>query len=172
MISLVSTRIPMSFALQLLYKHLALTRYWCVGLLLPRCRRSLHCSLLNCMRFCSAHFSCLSRSPWMAAQPSWVSATPLSFVSSANLLRVDSTLSSKPLMKLFNSTDFSVLPLGAPPVNGPQLGFLLQLDFAIMTLNLAVEANFHQLPNLYFFSLSLRMLWETVLKAYYSPWNK
>jgi len=43
---------------------------------------------LNLIRFLSAQLSSLSRSRWMAAQPSGVSTTPPSFVSSANLLRV------------------------------------------------------------------------------------
>ncbi|KAK4810721.1 hypothetical protein QYF61_007695 [Mycteria americana] len=61
--------------------------YWCMGLFLPWCR-TWHFPLLNCMRFLSAHFSSLSRSLWMAAQPSGISATPPSFVASANLLKL------------------------------------------------------------------------------------
>ena len=44
----------------------------------------------------------LSTSQWMAARPSCVSASPPSFVSSANLLRVDSITASRSLMKTLN----------------------------------------------------------------------
>jgi len=40
--------------------------YWCMGLLLLRCR-TWYFPLWNLMRFLSAHFSSLSRSLWMAA---------------------------------------------------------------------------------------------------------
>ena len=53
-------------------------------------RRTLHLSLLNHIGFLSTKLSSLSRSRWMAAHPSGVSATPLSFVSSADLLTLQS----------------------------------------------------------------------------------
>ena len=59
------------------------------GLFLPRCR-TLHFPLLNFMKCLLAHFSCLSRSPLTASQPSGVAATHLSFVYSANLLTIHS----------------------------------------------------------------------------------
>jgi len=59
---------------------------------------------LNLVRFLSAQLTRLCRSCWMAAQPSSVSATPPGFVSSANLLRVDSIHSSRLLMKMSNNT--------------------------------------------------------------------
>lgn len=43
---------------------------------------------------------------------------------------------------MFNSTDLGTLSWGAPPVNGLQLGFMPQLDFA-RTLSLAVQTNFN-----------------------------
>ena len=52
-----------------------------MGLFLPRCR-TLPLPLLNLIRFLSAQLSSLSRSCWMAAQPSGVSAIPSSFLSS------------------------------------------------------------------------------------------
>ena len=46
----------------------------------------------------------------MAAQPSHVSATPSSFVSLADLLKVDTIPSSRSLMKILNSTGPSTAP--------------------------------------------------------------
>ncbi|KAK4827388.1 hypothetical protein QYF61_017793 [Mycteria americana] len=54
----------------------------------PSLCRTLHLALLNLTRFTQAHFSSLSRSLWMTPCPSGMSAAPLSFVSSADLLRV------------------------------------------------------------------------------------
>jgi len=48
----------------------------------------LHLPLLYFIKFLPAQLFSLSRSHWMAVQPSGVSATPPSFVSSANLLTV------------------------------------------------------------------------------------
>lgn len=58
--------------------------------------------LLNLMRFPSAQLSSLSRSHWMAAWPSGVSAVSPSFVSSAKLLRVHSIPSCRSLIKMLN----------------------------------------------------------------------
>ena len=76
-----------SFSDKLRFSWVDSSIYRCLGLFLPRCR-TLHFPLLNFMRLLSAHFSSLSRSLWMAAQPYGISATPPSFVPSANLLRV------------------------------------------------------------------------------------
>ena len=54
----------------------------------------------------------------MAAQPSGVSTTPPSLVSSANLLRVHSNSSSRSLMKKLNKTGPSTDPWGTPLVTG------------------------------------------------------
>ena len=59
----------------------------------------LHFPLLNCMRSLSAHLSSLPRCLRIAARPPGLSATPPSLVSSANLLRVCSAPSSRPLIK-------------------------------------------------------------------------
>lgn len=48
---------------------------WYLGLSLPR-RRTLHLPLLHFILFLSAQLSRLSGSPWMAEEPSGVSATP------------------------------------------------------------------------------------------------
>lgn len=58
----------------------------CVGLCQPSCR-ALHLPLLNFMRSPRAHFSSLTRSVWVAALPSSVSATPPNLVSPTNVLR-------------------------------------------------------------------------------------
>lgn len=60
--------------------------------------------LLNTMRFLSAHFS-LSMAAWHS-----MAATPSSWVSSANYLRVHSDPSSRSLMKMLNWTGPSIDP--------------------------------------------------------------
>ncbi|PKU42357.1 rna-directed dna polymerase from mobile element jockey- hypothetical protein [Limosa lapponica baueri] len=65
--------------------------------------------------------SILSRSRWMAAQSSGVSASPPSLVSSANLLRIHSVLSSRSLINMLNKTGPSIDPWGTPLVTGLQL---------------------------------------------------
>ncbi|KAK4806792.1 hypothetical protein QYF61_005588 [Mycteria americana] len=97
--------------------------YWCLGLFLPR-GRTLPFPLLNFMRFLSAHFSSLFRSLWMAARSSAISATPPTFVSPANLLRVHSAPSSRSLMKMLNRTGPSIDPWATPLVTGIQLDFV------------------------------------------------
>jgi len=75
----------------------------------PMCR-TLHLALLTLMRFTRAHFSSLSRSLRMASHPSGVLTTPLSLVSSSNLLWVHSTPLSMSLMKILKSTGPSTDP--------------------------------------------------------------
>lgn len=63
-----------------------------------------HFPLLNLIKFPISYFSKkLLRSPWMAAQPSGLSITPLNFVSSSNLLGVHSVPSFRSLRKRLNS---------------------------------------------------------------------
>ena len=69
---------PRSLFTELLSSRSAPSLYWCMGLFLPRCR-TLHLLLLNFIRFVSAQLSGLSRSRWMAAQPSGVSANSSQF---------------------------------------------------------------------------------------------
>jgi len=57
----------------------------------------------------------------MAAQPSGVSATPLSFVSSGNLSKVQSIPSSRSLMKMLSETGPSTDPWGTLLAIGLQL---------------------------------------------------
>ena len=103
--------------------------YWCMGLFLPRCR-TLHLPLLIFIRFLPTQLSSLSRSCWMAAQPSGVSTTPPSFVSSANLLRVCSVPSSRTSMNKRNKTGPRTEPWGTPLATG------LRLDSALLITTL------------------------------------
>ena len=112
-----STSTPRSLSTELLFSRSAPRLYWFMGLFLPRCR-NLHLPLLNFIRFLSAQLSSLSRSCWMAAQPSGVSSTLPSLVSSANLLRVHSNSSARSLMKKLNKTGPSIDPWGTPLVTG------------------------------------------------------
>ena len=88
--------LPRSFSAELLSSRSTPNLYWCMQLLLPRWR-TLH--LLTIIRILSTQLSSLSRSHWMVTQPSGVSATPPSFVSPANLLRVHSMPSFRSLIK-------------------------------------------------------------------------
>lgn len=72
--------------------------YRCLGLFLPR-YRTCYFPLLNVKRFLPAHLSSLSRSLCMAAWPSGTSTIPPSFLSSADLLQVCSSPSSRSLSK-------------------------------------------------------------------------
>jgi len=120
MVNLSSTRTPRSLSTELLSRRSAPILYSYMRLCLPRCR-TLHLPLLNFIRLFSTHLSSLSRSCWMAAQPSGVSATHPTFVSSANLLRVRFILSSRSLMSKLNKTGPSTDPWGTPLVTGLQL---------------------------------------------------
>ena len=87
MIILLSTRTLRSLFPTLLSNRSVPILYWYLGLLLPRCK-ILYLPWFYFIKFLPAQLSSLSRSCWMAAQPSGVSATPPSFVSSINLLTV------------------------------------------------------------------------------------
>ena len=110
---------PQVFFAKLLSNWAAPTTYWFLGLFLPRCR-TLHLPLLNCMTFQWAHFSSLSGSLWMAAQPSVISAIPPSFVSSAP--------SCSTLMKTWNRTWPSTDPWGTLLVTDLELDFVPALS--------------------------------------------
>jgi len=71
---------------------------------IPPQRQSSALPPLNFTRSLAAQFSSLSRSLWMAAHPPGVSATPLSFALSSNLLRVHSVPASRSFKKMLNST--------------------------------------------------------------------
>lgn len=86
----VSTRISRSFSAKLLPSQSAPTLYWCLRLLLLTCGEDFSFSSVELHEFLPAHFSSLLRSPWTAAQPSGISATPPWSVSSANFLKVHS----------------------------------------------------------------------------------
>jgi len=72
MVKLLSTSTPRSLSAELLSNRSTPSLYRCMGLFVPRCR-TLHLPLLNFIRFLSAQLSSLSRSRWMAAQPSGIS---------------------------------------------------------------------------------------------------
>lgn len=114
MSNLLSTRNPRSFSARLLSSCLNPNMYQC----LHRCR-TLHCPLLKFMKFLSAHFSNLSRSPCMVPQKPGLSSTPPSFVSPVDLFRVHSF---HPLMKmLLNNIGPCIDPWAIPLVTGLQL---------------------------------------------------
>ena len=129
MVNLSSTRTSRSLSAELLSSRSTPSLYRCMGLFLPRCR-NLHLPVLNLIRFLSDKLSILSRSRWMVAQPFGVSTTPLSLVSSANLLRLHSNSSSRSLMKKLNKTGPSTDPWETPLVTG------LQLDSALLMTTL------------------------------------
>jgi len=89
MANLLSTRSPRPFSTEVLSSRSSPNLYWFLWLLLPRCK-TLRLLLLNFIRFLSTRISSVSSSHWMVAQPFGMSANPPSFVSSANLLKVDS----------------------------------------------------------------------------------
>lgn len=72
--------------------------------------QDLHFPLLNFMWFLSAHCSSLSKSLWMSAQPSDLSATPPGLVSSPLLREQHSSLSSRLLVRMLNSTSPRISP--------------------------------------------------------------
>lgn len=94
-----------------LQSWLELSIYRYMELFLPR-HRTLRFLSLNCMKFLSGHFSSLSRTLWMAASRSGVSAALSSFIPSANLLRLHAVPSSRLLMKMLNRTWPSIDPWG------------------------------------------------------------
>lgn len=86
--------------------------------------------LVEFMKLMLAHVSSLSAELWMGAWCSGEPGTHPSFVSPTNLQRVNSTPSSRSLMKMFNQTGASIDPWGPPLVTG------LQIDFAPLTTTL------------------------------------
>ena len=163
MVHLLSTKILGSFSVSFLPSNWAQA---CVGAWAYFSMGPGVCSfpLLNSMRFPSAHFSSLLRSLWMEAQPSGVSATPPSFVLSADFPRVLSASGSSSLTKI-HGTGPSIDIWGTPLMPG------LQLDFGPLTTALwapqFIQCSTHltiHLSSWYFTSL----LWETVLKAFTS----
>lgn len=79
---------------------------------------------------------CLSRSLWMAAQPSGVSTALPSLVSATKFLRVPSAPPSGSFMKVLNSIDPSTSHRGTPLVT------VLKMDFVLlMTSPLSLECS-------------------------------
>lgn len=98
-----SAMTPSSFSTKLLSIQSVPNLSYCMVLCQPRCR-ALHLPLLNFMRSPPAHFSSLTRSIWVAALPSSVSATPPNLVSPINLLRGHSIPSSWSLHQPFQES--------------------------------------------------------------------
>ncbi|KAK4828728.1 hypothetical protein QYF61_000719 [Mycteria americana] len=96
-------------------------------------------------------FSSISRPLWMAAQPSGISATPPSFVSSVNLLKVHSAPTSRSLMKMLNRTEPSTDSWGTLLVTGLQLDCLPLITtlrtqpVSPFSIQLLIQPIFHQL---------------------------
>lgn len=90
MFSFVSSGSLTPFLPKLLPRHSASGSCWCTGLFLPR-YKIFHSPLLNFISISSGQFFSLPRFLWMA-QPFGVSAAPPSFVLSANLLRVNCSI--------------------------------------------------------------------------------
>lgn len=91
-----------------------------MGLSLPRCK-TFHLPWLNFKMFLSAYLTSLSRSFWMAAQQSGISASTPSFASSANLLRRHSVFSYRSLMNMLNNAGPSTVLQWTPLATGLQL---------------------------------------------------
>ena len=104
----------------------------------------------------------------MVAQPSCVSAAPPSFVSSADLMRVDSITSSRLLMKMLNKTEPRTDPWGTLLTDLQSDSALLMttlwaLSVSPFSIHLTVYSS---IPH--FLSFITRVLWETVLKPCWS----
>lgn len=97
----------------------------------------------------------------MVAQPGGLSATPPSFVSPTDLLRVHSF---NQLMKMLNDIGPSIDPWGTPPVTDLQLVFVLLVTSLelqpLQSISLSIYLAHVSLCS------SLRMPWDTVLKAF------
>ncbi|PKU43429.1 hypothetical protein llap_6262 [Limosa lapponica baueri] len=122
MVNLLSTRTPRSLSAELISSGSDPNLYHCVELFLPQCS-TLHLPLFNFIKFLSAQLSSLYRSRNMVAQPSGVSATPPSFVSSANLLRVHSVPSSQVIDEYVEQDWTQYGPLVITSSYRPQLDF-------------------------------------------------
>jgi len=123
---------PRSFSVKLLSRQLASSTYWCMELLLSRCRTP-HFPLLHFFRFMLATFS--------SQKVPHTSTTPPRLLSSENLLRVQSALSPRFLKKILTSTSPSVKLRCKPLVTG------LQPDFApvIRTLKPSSSPSFQSI---------------------------
>lgn len=97
----------------------------------------------------------------MAAWPSGLSVSPLGFVLSLNLLGVRSAPS---LVKILNCIGPSIDPWGTPPVTDLQLVFVLLVTSLelqpLQSISLSIYLAHVSLCS------SLRMPWDTVLKAF------
>lgn len=83
-----------------------------------------HGGFLHLLSFLSTHFSSLLMTLWMAAKPSSVSTTLLSFVS---LLRVHSFPTSRSLLKMLRSIGPVIIPWHTPVMTGSRLNFLMMI---------------------------------------------
>lgn len=126
-----------------------------------------HFPLLNLIKFPISYFSRkLVRSPWMAAQPSGLSITPLNFISSANLLGVHSVPWFKSVVKRLNSICPRISPWSTTPVSdlwkipccwSQPSELAVQLPFSSFTLSV------------YLFCTSPVYLWGCYKRQYWKP---
>lgn len=130
MFNLVPTRTPRSSSTELpsscLPPHVLVP-----GVILLQCR-ILYISHWTSWDSCQPS-SGLLKTPWMAAWPSHESATPCSFMSPTNLLRVYTTPSSRLLMRMLNRTEPSTDHWSTVLITG------LQLDFSPVTTTLCTQ---------------------------------
>lgn len=125
----------MSFSAELHSIWVVTSMYWCLDCSVPMCW-TLHFSWLNFTRFPSVHFSSLPGSLWKLHDPV-VYQVLLPVLSSANLLRVCSALSSRSITKLDltgpSNANHSVSRFNKPVSGNDPWGTLhitgLQLDF-------------------------------------------
>lgn len=132
-----------------------------------------HFPSLNLIKFPISYFSRKwLRSPWMAAQPSGLSITLLSFVSSANLLGVHSVPSFGSLRKRLNSVCSRMNPwsthntsawppTGSHAADHSPLNLSVQLPFGSFTLSV------------YLVCTSPAYLWGCYKRQYWKPhWSQ
>ncbi|KAK4831129.1 hypothetical protein QYF61_015432, partial [Mycteria americana] len=108
-------------------------------------------ALLNLMRFTQAQSSSLSKSLWMASPSSSESAAPLSLLSSANLLKVDSIPLSMSLMKILNST-------------GPNIESLTTTFWMQPSNQVLIHQTVHP-SHPYLSNLAARLLWGIITRG-------
>lgn len=131
------------------------------GLFLPKCR-TWHFPL-SFMRFWFACFSSLSLSTWMAAYPSGASATPPTFVSSADLAEGTLCLMVQVISEEIKQSWPRYRPLGHAARGWPPAG---PLAVGHNPFSLGSSASFHSSSlSIYLACTSSVCFWEAVSKA-------
>ena len=123
-------RTSKSFSAGLLSRSSSPSQYSYLGLPRLKCN-TLHLALLHLMTLSWAHFSSLSRSPSMVSLPYIILTTPVSLMSSANLLRVHSIPQSKLLIKMLKST--------GPKTDTGRIPLMTSLDVEPLTTTLLLR---------------------------------